>query len=156
MVVLPYTRLSPATARLANRHAPGHVRARLDPADRGAYWRLLAGAWREPGDLIVVEHDIGIHAGVLEGFAACREPWCGHPYQGARGVGVRACLGCTRFTASLKAAEPDLLDVVGEVASGGIPARDWCRLDVRIDDELRRRGYSLHGHQPGVRHYHRY
>lgn len=155
VILLPYTRLHPATARLANRHAPGHVRERLDPADREAYWRLLAGAWREPGDLVLIEHDIGIHAGVVEGFAACREPWCGHAYPLDRGV-MLACLGCTRFTGSLKAGEPDLIDVVGEVTGDGLPRRDWRRLDVRIGDELRRRGYSLHEHRPGVKHYHRY
>jgi hypothetical protein len=155
LILLPYTRLHPATARLANRHAPGHVRVRLDPGDMSAYWRLLAKAWREPGDLVVIEHDIGVHAGVLPGFAACPEPYCGHAYPLDRGV-LLACLGCTRFAASLKAAEPDLLDVVGEVTGDGLPARDWRRLDVRTGDELRRRGYSMHVHAPPLRHYHKY
>lgn len=156
MILLPYTRLHPATARLANRHAPGHVRVRLDPADREAYWRLLAQAWGEPGDLAVIEHDIGVHAGVIPAFAGCPEPWCGFPYQLARGIGVRACLGCTRFAGRLKAAGPDLLDVVGDVTGDGLPRRDWRRLDVRIGDELTRRGYALHVHEPQVAHYHRY
>jgi hypothetical protein len=119
-----------------------------------AYWRLLATVWREPGDLIVVEHDIGIHVGVLPGFDACPEPWCGYPYRVNRQV--IACLGCTRFTAALKAAEPDLMDAVGERAEGGVMARHWCRLDVRVGDELRSRGYGQHRHEPPVAHYHRY
>lgn len=155
MILLPYTRLNPATARLANRHAPGHRKVRLDPADTSAYWRLLAACWREPGDLTVIEHDIGVHAGVIPGFAGCPEPWCGFPYPLDRGV-MLACLGCTRFTAALKAAEPDLLEVVGEVTGDGLPAKDWRRLDVRIGDELKRRGYALHVHEPSVKHYHRY
>lgn len=155
MILLPYTRLHPATARLANRHAPGHRRVRLDPADMSAYWRLLAACWREPGDLTVIEHDIGIAPGVTEGFASCREPWCGHAYPLDGGV-MLACLGCTRFTASLKEAEPDLLEVVGEVTGDGLPAKDWRRLDVRIGDELRKRGCELHRHEPSVKHYHRY
>ena len=156
MILLPYTRLHPATARLANAHARGHVRVRLDPADDAAYWRLLAKAWRVPAsDLVIVEHDIGIHAGVMPGFTVCREPWCGHAYPLDRGV-MLACLGCTRFTAALKAAEPDLLDVVGEVGGDGLPAKDWRRLDVRTSDELKRRGYTLHQHEPPVKHYHRY
>lgn len=155
MILLPYTRLHPATARLANRHAADHVRVRLDPADDTAYWRMLATAWQQAGDLVVVEHDIGVHAGVIPGFAACPEPWCGHEYPLDRGV-MLACLGCTRFTAALKAAHPDLLDVVGEVTGDGLPARDWRRLDVRLGDELRRRGHSVHVHQPPVRHYHKY
>jgi hypothetical protein len=120
-----------------------------------AYWKLLAAAWLEPGDLIVIEHDIGIHAGVVPGFTECREPWCGVAYPLDRGV-MLACLGCTRFTADLKAAEPDLLEVAGRVTGDGLPAKDWRRLDVRLGDELRRRGYSLHQHEPAVRHYHRY
>jgi hypothetical protein len=127
---------------------------RLDPADDAAYWALLADAWRRPGDLAIVEHDIGIHDGVMPGFEACREPWCGHPY--LIGVQLLICLGCTRFTAELKAAEPDLLDVVGEDATAGMPAKNWRRLDVRILDEMRRRGYAQHRHDPPVAHYHQY
>lgn len=154
MILVPYARLHPATARLLNRHAPGHIRVRIGALDVDAYWRLLAEAWRRPGDLMVVEQDIGIREGVVDGLAACREPWCGHPY--AIGRQMLVCLGCTRFTAALKAAEPDLLEAVGRCADAGVPARHWSRLDVRILDELRRRGYRQHEHEPAVRHYHRY
>lgn len=154
MILVPFTRLHPATARLLNRHAPGHARVRIDPRDVEAYWRIVADAWRQPGDLLIVEQDIGIHAGVIEGLTACREPWCGHPY--LIGEQLLMCLGCTRFTAELKTAEPDLLDVIGEDATGGLPARHWQRLDVRILDHLRDRGYAQHVHQPPVAHYHRY
>jgi hypothetical protein len=154
VILVPYTRLYPATARLLNRYAPGHQRVPLDAADPSAYWGLVAEAWRQPGDLVIVEQDIGIHAAVVPGFAACREPWCGHPYP--IGEQLLVCLGCTRFTAELKASEPDLLDVVGEDGTGGLPARHWQRLDVRILDELRRRGYAQHPHDPPVRHYHKY
>ena len=154
MILVPYTRLHPATGRALNRYAPGHVRVRIDPGDDEAYWRVLAQAWRGPGDLMLVEHDIGIHAGVVEGLSACREPWCGHPYP--IGAQLLICLGCTRFAAALKAAEPDLLDAVGGDATGGLPARVWQRLDVRILEHLRRRGYRQHEHLPSVAHYHRY
>ena len=154
MILVPYTRLHPATARLANRYAPGHVRVKIDSLDTGAYWRLLAREWAAPGDLTIIEHDIGIRPNVIAGFNSCREPWCGHPY--AIGAQLLVCLGCTRFTAELKAAEPDLLEQVGRDDTGGLPARDWRRLDVRILDELRRRGYTQHRHEPPVAHYHRY
>lgn len=154
MILLPYTRLHPATARLANAYASGHVRARIHPDDTGAYWQLLADAWRQPGDLIVIEQDIGIGPGVVRGLSACRQPWCGHPYP--IGAQLLVCLGCTRFTAGLKTAEPDLMDVVGADDTGGLPAKHWQRLDVRILDELHRRGYQQHEHLPPVAHYHRY
>lgn len=154
MILLPYTRLHPVTARLANAHAPGHVRARLDPADDAAYWRLLAHSWTQPGSTLIVEQDVGIRAGVIEELERCPEPWCGFPYPIGRQLLV--ALGCTRFTAALKAAEPDLLDAVGEDATGGLPARDWRRLDVRILDHLHARGYEQHRHEPAVRHFHKY
>jgi hypothetical protein len=154
VILLPYTRLHPVTARLANRHAPGHRRVRIDPLDDGAYWRLLATAWAEPGDLVVIEQDIGLRPNVVAGFDSCRKPWCGHPY--LIGAQELVCLGCTRFTAELKAAEPDLLERVGQDGSGGVPARDWRRLDVRIADELERRGYARHRHEPTVTHFHKY
>lgn len=153
-VLAPYTRLHPATALLLDRHAPGHRRVALDAADPCAYWALLAKEWRKPGDLIIVEHDVGIHAGVIESLAACGQPWCGHPYPIGRQLLV--CLGCTKFSAALKATEPDLLDAVGEDATGGLPARVWQRLDVRILDELRHRGYTQHRHEPPVAHFHQY
>lgn len=154
-VLLPHTKLHPATARLANEHAPGHLKVRIAPGDDAAYWRLLTRWWNATGgDLVVIEQDIGITADVLPGFAACREPWCGHPYHVAGRVLV--CLGCTRFTAELQAAEPDLLQAVGEIGGDGLPARDWRRLDVRLADELHRRGYQVHEHAPQLAHYHRY
>lgn len=155
MILLPYTRLNPATARLANRYAPGHVRARIDPGDDAAYWRLLAGAWNGSGeDLVVIEQDVGIRFGVLGAFGACREPWCGHPYR--VGSSLRVCLGCTRFTRELQAGEPDLLEAVGRIGEPGLPARGWRRLDVRVAGELGRRGYTVHEHLPAVSHFHRY
>lgn len=160
LVVLPYTRLHPVTARLANTHAPGHVRVMLNPDDgtdprpASGYWDLLAELWKLPGDLVVVEQDIGLRAGVIEGFDACRRPWCGHPYR--VGSELVVALGCTRFTAELKAAQPDLLERVGQISEPGMPAKHWRRLDVRLADQLRRRGYRVHEHEPAVAHYHRY
>jgi hypothetical protein len=127
---------------------------RLDPADATAYHSLLASVWREPGELVVVEHDVGISAEVLPGFAACPEPWCGNPYRIGRQL--LTALGCARFTAALKAAEPDLLDVAGEIDGDGYPARDWRRLDSRVAGELRRRGYRQHWHEPVLNHYRKY
>lgn len=153
-VVVPFTKLHPVTARRLNRYAPGHERVRLDPGDDEAYWRVLADAWAGTNDLVVVEHDIGIHGQVLPGFAACWQPWCGHAYRLHRET--RMCLGCTRFTAELQGAEPDLLEVVGKDTSGEAPPKVWWRLDVRLQAELERRGYRQHEHLPQVAHYHRY
>ena len=154
MIIAPYARIHPATARLLNLYAPDHRRVRIDPLDDAAYWALLAYEWRQPGDLLIVEQDVGIHADVIPSLTLCREPWCGYPYP--IGEQLLVCLGCTRFTAELKAAEPDLLEAVGKDDSAGMPARHWKYLDVKILDHLRVRGYQQHRHDPPVRHYHRY
>ncbi len=156
MILVPYVAgmLNPETERLLGEHAPGYERAEIDPADMSAYWRLLAEAWGDPGELIVIEHDIGVGPDVIPGFAACSQPYCTHAYP--IDGHIAACLGCTRFSAALKAAEPDLLVEVGEDGSAGLPARDWRRLDVRILDALRKRGYAQHRHLPDVLHYHKY
>ncbi len=154
MILVPFTTLHPRTAELLDRFAPGHVRVHLDPDDPSDYWWVLAEAWATPGDLVIIEHDIGLAEGVIEQFHSCRSPWCGNPYNVAGSLLV--CLGCTRFTDELKTAHPDLLDVVGLVGNDGLPAKDWRRLDVRIGDELHKRGFEVHHHSPTVEHFHSY
>jgi hypothetical protein len=146
--------MDPRTAEALNTFAPDHVAVKLDPARDDDYFRVFAEAWATPGDLIVIEQDILLTEGVIEQFLACRNGWCGNPYNIAGQQLV--CLGCTRFTAELKDAHPDLLDVVGLVNNDGLPAKDWRRLDVRLSDELHFRGFQVHTHTPEVEHFHRY
>lgn len=153
-VIVPYTALHPRAGQLLTEHAPSHRLAPLNPDDPTAYWRLLAGEWGRPGDLVTIEHDIGIHADVLPGFDACPEPWCGHPYNIAGTL--LACLGCTRFRGELKTAVPDLFTAIAGIDHDGLPAMDWRRLDVRLAGELQVRGYKLHVHPAPVEHYHHY
>lgn len=119
------------------------------------YWELVADLWSQGETFALVEHDIGVHAQVGQQFEQCPSWWCGFQYPVDRGVLI-AALGCTRFRRELLQSEPDLLEVVGQDASAGLPARDWRRLDVRLMDELHRRGYRRCEHTPEVRHYHRY
>ena len=155
-ILLPYTdeKVQPETVERLRRYAPRYKPVRLDPSVTGAYFTLVAEEWSRPGDLVIVEHDIGINRHVMPGFRRCREPWCGHAYP--IGQQMLVCLGCTRFTAELKAAEPDLMTVVGGIDNDGLHARDWRRLDVRMADVLHRRGYEAHEHEPPVEHYHHY
>ena len=158
-VLVPYTAtgLRMDTVTAVSRHVPAGIDVvwrELDPADPTAYARLLVEAWATPGDLVVVEHDVVIGPGVIEGFTACGEPWCGHPY--AIGEQLLVCLGCTRFTAGLKAAMPDLMAAAAAVDTGGLPAGDWRRLDVRIGDLLEAHGHNRHPHDPPVTHLHEY
>ncbi len=164
MILAPYTaeKLHPETKRLLDKQAASRGEKvewrRLNPNDTTAYARLLVEAWAWDGDLVIVEHDIGIHAGVLAGFDACRQPWCGHPY--AIGAQMLVCLGCTRFTAQLKASLPNLMAEAAAIGSeqdgGGVAAGDWRRMDVRIGACLERLGHNRHQHDPAVEHFHHY
>lgn len=156
-VIVPTTRLRPATARLLNRHAPGHTRVPLGPA-ADAYCTLMERLWAQGEGFAIVEHDIGIHPGVLPQFEACPSWWCGFQYDIGRPPNhiTIAALGCTRFRTELLRAEPDLMEMVGKDGSGGVPARVWQRLDVRMLDHLRLRGYTRCDHTPTVKHYHQY
>lgn len=163
MILVPFTAsgLDPQTTAALTKHVPAGVDVvwrELDPTDDTAYARLLVEAWAWPGDLIIVEHDIGIGPGVIEGFDACRQPWCGHPY--SIGEQSLVCLGCTRFTAHLKATLPSLMAqaaATGSEQDGGlVPAGDWRRMDVRIAALLEAHGHWRHPHLPAVQHFHQY
>ena len=153
-VLAPHTSLDLRTRDLLDAHAPGWAGAELDPARPDAYQSLLEREWAAPGDLVIVEHDIGIHSGVLPGFADCREPWCGHAYP--IGEQLLVCLGCTRFREELKTSVPDLFTRIDALPYDGSPARDWRRMDVRLAGVLRGLGYEPHTHNPPVEHYHIY
>lgn len=153
-VIVPHTRLDERTVALLDSHATGWVGVPLDPAQPAAYQRLLTQEWATPGDLAIVEHDIGIHAGVIPGFEACPEPWCGHAYP--IGEQLLMCLGCTRFRGSLKQAVPDLFTRIDALPYDGSPAQDWRRMDVRLAGVLMGLGYTPHVHEPPVEHYHVY
>lgn len=153
-VIVPYTRLHPSAAERLDAYAPGRHLMHINPADSAAYWDLLDTEWCTPGDLAIIEHDVGIHAGVLPGFRECPELWCAHEYNIAGRM--LACLGCTRFRAELKAAVPDLFARMDALPFDGSPPRVWDRLDVRLAEVLADLGYAPHIHHPTVAHYHIY
>lgn len=123
-----------------------HQAAPAEVSGDQGYWMLMATAWRDPGDLMVVEQDIVPAAGVVDRMLVCPRPWCSSPYTiGGRQV-LTEGLGCTKFAARLKTRHPDLLEQVGRIEDDGVPARDWHRLDTRIAHALRGLGYAPHTH----------
>jgi len=163
IVLVPFVpgMLNPETKRLLDLHVPDGIEVRLhqlDPDQPTAYSRLLVEAWGWPGDLLIIEHDVGLHAGVVEALTACRQPWCGFPYQ--IGDRLMVALGCTRFTAHLKATLPNLMAQAASVGSeqdgGLLPAGVWQRMDVRIGALLEAHGHTRHPHLPEVQHFHQY
>lgn len=157
MILAPYTKTkqNPEARALLEQHAPGDITwARIDEGDDTAYSRILVDAWEALGDLVVVEHDVGIRDGVLQELLDCGQPWCGFPYP--IGDQLLVCLGCTKFSAHLKASLPNLMVVAATVDDSGMPAGDWRRMDVRIADRLEALGHQRHVHGPPVTHFHLY
>ncbi len=162
-LLVPYTAagLHPETRHRVEAFTPAGIDVvwrEIDPGDDRAYARLLVEAWAWPGDLLIVEHDVGIRPGVVETLTFCEQPWCGFPYP--IGEQLLVCLGCTRFSAHLKASLPDLMTqaaaVDGQMDGGGVPAGDWRRMDVRIGALLEQHGHWRHAHWPPVDHFHQY
>lgn len=154
-VLLPYTpgRLEQRTSEWA--HIRGDVEAVDVSGSDDAYYKLLAAQWREPGDLLVVEHDMLPADGCVEEMLACRWPWCTAPYTIANGTQITEGLGVAKFSGTLKMLRPRFMDEVGAIADDGLPARDWRRLDTRISRVLRSGGHRPHLHTPAV-HLHDY
>ena len=145
--------MHPRTAELLDEFAPDHKRVYVG-ATTESYFELLAAEWQVPGDLVIVEQDNALRADVLPSFHACESMWCGFPYP--IGANDLVCLGMTRFRDALKIAEPDLLEIVGQDGTGGLPPKVWQRLDIRILEELHHRGYEQHAHLPVTEHFHKY
>lgn len=120
----------------------------MDLRDNRNYWRWLAGEWTVDADTVVVEHDIVPAAGVVEEMLACPQPWCVSPYPIAIGYLLTEGLGCTKFSAGLKAQHIDVLTSAGLIDDDGQPRYTWRRLDTRIARVLTRLGFRPHEHAP--------
>ncbi|WAL67136.1 hypothetical protein ORV05_04930 [Amycolatopsis cynarae] len=139
------TMLHPQTAAWAT--ANGAELWPLLPGRDYAYFELLREIWeRDPGDTMIVEHDMVPAPGMTQEMADCPYLWCSSPYTVGTGVEITDGLGCVKFAGLLKQASPDLMRRVGEIDDDGLPARDWRRLDTRISRMLRHLGYRPHLH----------
>lgn len=125
----------------------------LDP-DAESYWRFLDEQWRQPGDLLLIEHDMLPAPGITESMTACPRPWCSSPYRIAHSW-LTEGLGCVKLAARLKTRHPDLMTRLGQITGDGLPAKDWHRLDTRLAALLRGHGYAPHPHRRSV-HLHDY
>lgn len=134
-----YTALHPACAAAL---PEGAIRTDVSGDDM-AYWRVLRSLWAGAAPLLVIEHDIELHAQVLPQLAACIRDWCTFPYAQQPGLNFTCtqALGCTRFSAGLQRAVPF-----------PAPAR-WESLDGAIATVLLAAGHSAHVHEPAVTHH---
>lgn len=154
-VVAPFTSFHPLAVAALERYAAGAERVDVSEHDN-AYWRLVSDLWARQETVLLVEHDIEIHADVVDELAACPEPWCAFGYHIGNGELLFRGLGCTKFTGDLMAAMPGAPLDPGVLGPGQVPATDWRRLDTRVTGQLGIAGYEPHRHGPPVLHHHRY
>lgn len=143
-VVCPHSNLRPETRAALIPFDAEFVSTAASPT---AYWECLSALWQAGEGFLLVEHDMEPLARHIEKMAGCPDPWCAAPYWLANGQRFETALGFSKFSTELLTAERDLMAEVGEIA-GDLPAKDWRRLDVRVQLVLRRRGYTPHLHDP--------
>jgi hypothetical protein len=141
-VIYPYTnrRTEESTIALV-RFCPQAERIYVGESDF-EYGILLEQLWSAGETFMLVEHDIVIHEGLVEEFAACPEEWCSSPYTyfdqpvTTSGGG----LGCTKFAAELMARWPEMMAQANALSYPNHPNGHWCTRDVAIYQLLRRGG----------------
>jgi len=148
----------PGTVRSLREHAPGHELVLVGAADWRGYGREVLARWGQD-DLLVVEQDNVIHAGVLPQLEACPEPWCVFPYRHpSSGDGFAdRCLGCTRFRLEFqqKVTAEEIASEGGNCnRCHGQPDKHLCWLHVegRVSDAAARFGFTRHIHWPSAGH----
>lgn len=156
-VLCCYTKLHPAAAEALAEYAPDAELVDVS-ASTFAYWHAIRERWTGEDDLVIVEQDNEIHAGVLPSFAGCAEPWCTFSYPIFRTqVALTIGLGCTKISAAAQRM------VSAQEIAEGFALCDackgqgcWWHLDARIAETLKYRcGLKQHIHGQ-VAHHHDY
>jgi hypothetical protein len=150
----------PAAKAALERYAPQAEIVSVAAGDSYAYWQAVATRWDATDDLLIVEHDITIHAKVLPQLAGCVDSWCVFPYRHPLRLDgwLESALGCTRFSADFQDAvtPPDIMYLPYWSALYGQPCCKkrpcWRHLDTRIREAAERLGFHPHIHSPTVGH----
>jgi hypothetical protein len=124
--------------------------------DDQAYWKQLMARWDGTETLVVVEHDMELHAGVLTQFAECPAPWCTFPYlywPDQPALLLTNTLGCAKFSAECQRAHP--LELMEAARYPELPGGtgDWRHCETRIAMPLRASYGSPCLHAPPVLHH---
>jgi hypothetical protein len=144
-----YTTLAPRT-----RHTlPSGTEMVCTAGDPYAYSAEIRSRWDGSASLVIIEHDIVIHPGVISGFAACRSPWCAFPYQ-PYAYSARGMLGCARFTpAAQQAVTPaQIAAAPGDCPEHGPRTGCWHQIADQVTAALETAGIAVCEHHPLVDH----
>lgn len=150
-----YVKLHPRTAMALAVLAPGAELADVSGSPF-AYWEQISRRWAGTEDLVLIEQDIEIHAGVLPGFGKCQRPWCVYPYQiHDKGTLIDFGLGCTRFRATVQAqvSTRDIQAYPGECRECNGAPGCWRHLDCKIAWAMNAAAVTQCVHWPGVEHH---
>jgi hypothetical protein len=150
-------RLWPAPAASLAAHAPDAEIIPIPADDITRPWTDYAARWGGTDDLVIVEQDVIIHAGVLPGFDGCPEPWCLYPGRHyARGGGfMDSGLMCNRFRREFMEAVPvaAVEAVIGSCSRcDGREPRCHAHLDGKTREAGEAAGFRIHVHWPSVGH----
>jgi hypothetical protein len=121
-----------------------------------AYFELVSEHWRLGETFVVLEQDKIPDTGALRELHDCPHEWCTYPVPMAHNG--QPCdfvsLSCTKFSSSLMARYPNLMERVGLMEMGrGL--KHWDRLDMAMAGQIAGRGVEPHWHAAGrIRHEH--
>lgn len=147
-IICLYNQLHPLTVKAIEAHAPQTEFIDTSGSDF-AYWEAIAAHWTGEDDLMLIEHDVEIHAQTVPQFEECENLWChfSYPYRG--GVTVMAT-GCTRYRAELQR-KVSTADILAEPSYRGIPGH-WEYMDATIGNAFAKKGIGICTHSPPVGH----
>lgn len=147
-IVCLYNQLHPLTVKSIAAHAPDAEFVDTSGSDT-AYWEAIAARWMGEDDLMLIEHDVEIHAQVIPQFDSCPELWCHFPYPYRGGLTTMAT-GCTRYRAALQR-RIAVEEILAAPSYRGIPGH-WEFMDVTIATAFSRKGVEVCDHSPPVGH----
>lgn len=159
-LVVAFCQLHPKTAQaaLAELKADAQIVWADTSGSDTAYFEAIERHWAEGQTFVLLEQDKLPVPGALRALHDCPASWCTYPVPMAHNG--QPCdfvsLSCTKFSAELMAAVPDLMDRVAKLNMGRGP-KHWDRLDMSMALEctkalgrMRRPPYECHWHPAGM------
>lgn len=117
-----------------------------------AYFELIRKHWEVGETFVLLEQDKTPDQGALRELHNCPRDWCTYPVPMAHNgePAPFVSLSCTKFSADLMAAMPNLMEQAKRLQPGlGRPAGHWDRLDAAMSGVLEARGAKPHWHPAG-------
>jgi hypothetical protein len=154
-ILVPYVdgMIRPETTEAVTRYNATQVFYPLDPAEDGAYGRVLDQFWDIGGDLLVIEQDMVPTHYQIASILACPEPWCTTPYHYGDGRYI-ASLGFAKFSHDLRQAHPAAAILASRDNKGVAYRAHWKSISENLARQLTRWHVPQHQHEGHVTHLH--